>query len=80
MAKATRTRVFKQERIKLSWFNTQSNNSNSIVHYFYISFPSLQDYNMKMPNFALYWTQRTSTIQLQDSSPTLDKIIVIELE
>ena len=43
-----------RESQKSNRLNRQNNNSARASHFFSISFPSLHDYNGKMPNFTFY--------------------------
>ena len=78
------------ERQKNNWVNKQSNNFAPVHHAFlHISFLFLHDYDVKMPNFAFYRGRKQATtklyfcfyvslwtleIQLQEGSPTFDKV------
>ena len=71
-------------------FQKQNNNFPRASHFFsYIFFPFLHDYDVKMPNFAFYGERKQATtkfnfsfwtwiwslgIQLQEGSPTFDKV------
>ena len=78
------------ERQNNNWSNKQNNNFARTSHFFlYISLPFLNDYDVKMPNFAFYGESEKTTakfyfcfwtwiwslgIQLQAGSPTFDKV------
>ena len=69
-----------------------SKTTTSHVHhaFLYLSFLFLHDYDVKMPNFAFYggrattkfyfsfWAWISFEIQLQEGSPTFDKVIGLE--
>ena len=78
-----------QERQKNNWFNSKTTILHVHHPSLYISFLFLHDYEVKMPNFAFYGGRKQATtklyfsfwawlwtleIQLQEGSPTFDKV------
>ena len=81
-----------RERQKNNWFNKQNNNFARASR-LYICFLFLHDYDVKMPNVAFYGGRKQATtkfyfsfwawiwsleIQLQEGSPTFDKVKRVE--
>ena len=79
-----------RERKKTIGFISKIITLHVLQAYWYISLPFLHDYDVKLPNFAFYglckqattkfyfcfWTWKCSLrIQLQEGSPTFDKVI-----
>ena len=57
-------RYFKiQQRVKkiIGRFNEQNNNFTRAHTFLYISLPFLHDYDLKMPNFAVYGERKQAT-------------------
>ena len=79
----------RERQKKNNWFNKQNYNFARVSLFLNISFLFLHDYDLKMPNLAFYGGRKQATtkfyfsfwawiwsleIQLQEGSPTFDKV------